>query len=310
MAMTWLEIVQTVAEELGLSPAPVTVAGTQDALTRQLGALANRCGDMLMRSADWSALATLATISVDAPISRTGTTTANSPILQVLPDTTGISAGVFVVTGTSIIQSSRVVSVDSGTQVTLDQPATASTATSLTFSRDTYPIPPDWGSFINRTMWDRSRRWELLGPMSPQEDQWLRSGIVATGPRRRFRKTGRGQDVFRIWPPPTDVDAPSVLSYEYVSEYWATDAATGTPKARFTADDDISIFADNLLVNGTKWLWMQVKGFDYAAYQQSWQRELDTEIGQDKGARTLSLAQSPWPILIGPGNVPDSGFGV
>ena len=176
------------------------------------------------------------------------------------------------------------------------------------FALDTYPAPTDMLAPINRTMWDRSRRWELIGPMSPQDDQWMRSGITATGPRRRFRFLGRGVNTFRIWPPPTTLDSPAVLAFEYTSMNWAQDAS-GTPKARFTADADTCIFADDLMLMGVKWLWLQSKGMEYAAFRDDWMRQVEQAAATDGASPTLNMATGNWPILIGPGNVPDSGYG-
>jgi hypothetical protein len=48
-------------------------------------------------------------------------------------------------------------------------------------------------------------------------DQWHRSGIVATGPRRHFRRLGQWPNKFRIWPPPAEIVNPLQLVFEYMS---------------------------------------------------------------------------------------------
>jgi hypothetical protein len=304
--LTWAGIVQTAAAELALTGVSPAVASANDGLTRQLGALANRCGQMVADSSDWVGLTQQGIVEVVPPIVLTATLTAQSAVVGV-PSTAGIVAGAFVVIGENITEATRVVAVNSATQLTMDQVATGSGTFSLTFARDTYDVPADFRSFISRTFWDRSRQWELIGPMSPQEDQWMRSGIVATGPRRRFRKVGRGQQVFRIWPPPTDLDSPATLAYEYTSDYWAQDA-NGAPKPLFTADNDTTVFRDEVMVQGVKWLFLQAKGFDYVDFRAAWMADLSVSMAKDTGARTLNLAQRPWPVLIGPGNVQDADF--
>lgn len=308
MAMTWLQILQAAADELGLSPRPVAVASATDTQTRQLAALSRRCGDKLMRVGDWSTLAAVHTLTTEPPIELIGIVASGSPVVTGLSSTAGLTAEIFAVSGDYITNGTRLLTVDSATQVTLDQPATASGSSSLLFGKDVYPVPDEWNNFIDRTFWDRSRRWELVGPMSPQEYQWMVSGIVATGPRRRFRKVGRGTNAFRIWPPPTAIDSPATLAFEYSSLYWATDAA-GVPKAVFTTDTDTCVFPDNLMIVGLKWMFMQAKGFEFDFLRQEWSALVDQALGQDKGSRTLSLSASSWPVLIGPGNVPDTNFG-
>ncbi len=225
--MTWLQIVQAAVDELGLTPRPDAIASATDAQTRQLASLSRRCGDELMRTGEWSALTELHTLTTVPPTVLDAVMINGSPILTVA-DTTGLTAELYSVSGEYVVQGTRLLSVDSATQLTLDTPVTGSGVVQVTFGKDVYPIPEEWNNFIDRTFWDRSRRWELVGPMSPQEYQWMVSGIVATGPRRRFRKVGRGSNAFRIWPAPTSEDSPATLAFEYESSYWAS-SATGTP---------------------------------------------------------------------------------
>lgn len=309
MSYTWLELVAATTTELGLGSAPTVVAGASDVQTQQLGALANRCGEMLLRMREWTQLQAEWDIAVSPPIVRTGTVTSGSTMITGLSSTAGLVAGTYAIIGNYITQAARLVSVDSATQVTMTEPATASgSAQSITFSKDTYAAPADMLAPINRTHWDRTRRWELIGPMSPQEDEWMRSGIVATGPRRRFRVVGRGTNTFRIWPPPTALDSPAALAFEYITTNWAQDVL-GIPKARFTADDDTCVFPDDIMLMGVKWLWLQAKGMEYAAFRDDWMTAAQNASATDGGAPTLSLAQGSWPLLIGPGNVPDTGYG-
>jgi hypothetical protein len=309
MPYTWLQLGRAVAAEMGLGSIPASVAGATDDQTRQIGALANRCGEMLLRNREWTALQTEWNISVAAPIDLTGNVTSGSVTVTGIASTAGLLPGRMAVLGDAMTQATRLASVVDINTVTLTQPATfTATGAALSFCQDVYEAPVDMLAPINRTFWDRSRRWELIGPMSPQEDEWMRSGIVATGPRRRFRFIGRGQNVFRIWPPPGALDSPAALAFEYISAHWAT-AADGTPKDRFTADADTCVFADDLMLMGVKWLWLQSKGMEYAAFRDDWMRQVEQAEATDGASPTLDMARGRWPILIGPGNVPDTGFG-
>ena len=309
MSYTWLQLGQAVAAEMGLGSIPASVAGATDDQTRQIGALANRCGEMLLRMREWVALQAEWDVTIATPITLTGNLTSGLVTVTGLSSTASLLAARMAVTGDYLPQGTRLATVVDANTVTLTQPATATaTGATLVFGQDTYASPADMLAPINRTFWDRSRRWELLGPMSPQEDEWMRSGIVATGPRRRFRFLGRGVNNFRIWPPPTSLDSPAVLAFEYTSAYWAQDAS-GTPKARFTADADTCIFADDVMLMGVKWLWLQSKGMEYAAFRDDWLRQVEQSAATDGASPTLDMAAGNWPILIGPGNIPDTGFG-
>jgi hypothetical protein len=64
----------------------------------------------------------------EASVAFTGNITNTSPIITTIASTSSLRRGQ-VVTGTGIPVGSRIISVDSGTQITIDQNATATTAT-------------------------------------------------------------------------------------------------------------------------------------------------------------------------------------
>jgi hypothetical protein len=308
--MTLLTIVQNAAAELGF-PTPPIVVGSTEPTARQFYALANRMGMMLRRAKDWTALQTVWIVNVVPPVITTGDITLGSTTIANIGTLSGggntVEGGTWTVFADGIQQATRVVTA-AGATATMDQQATATrTGTALTFARDTYAVPADFGSFIDDTMWDRTNHWRLLGPISPQEDEWIRSGIVATGPRRRFRQVGRGLDTFRIWPPPSGTDAPATLEFEYVSDYWAASAA-GVLQPQFLADSDTTMFDEDIFAMGVKWLFFQAKGFAYDALRADWQRQLDVAMAQDGGSRTLSMDRRRASLLIGPANVQDGYF--
>src|SRR6185312_4232667 len=113
--------------------------------------------------------------------------------------------------------------------------------------------------YIDHTWWDRTNHWMLVGPQSPQFDQWQRSGIVTTGPRRRWRQIGVRPTVYRLWPGPSSQDTPAALVFEFIADGWVLheDGSYGT---KFTADNDVSILNSQALILGCKWRFRQVKG--------------------------------------------------
>jgi hypothetical protein len=193
--------------------------------------------------------------------------------------------------------------VDSSSQVTLNyKPTAAATDGALVFQKVKYAMPSDYYSTVNRTHWDKSKRWEMLGPESAQQWEWLLSGYISTGPRVRWRIFG---GKFQIWP---GMNAGELLGFEYRSVSWARSAAD-VPKTSFTADDDTSIYSDRLLVLGTKLKYFEAKGFDTTALYRDYLMELETAIGQDTASPNLSFAPRPGTVLIGYDNIPDSGYG-
>ncbi len=320
---TILQIVQNAEMELGL-PVSSSVYGTGGGATDntgiQMGALANRVLDELRRMNDWTTLQFEYNLLVDVPITVTGDMAANSAIItNISPNTTGILPYVYQVSGPGIPVASRVLTVDSSTQVTMTMENTntsAVTGATLLFPRDTYPMPVGFDWFQNRTMWDRTNRWELLGPDSPQMDQWHRSGIVVTGPRRHFRQLGQGgtpntsANEFRIWPAPYEIVAPLQLVFEYLSNTAVNVGGTNTTFAQnFANDTDVPLLDDQAIIMGIKWMFWEVKGFgSYMTLQNRWMDYTQRLIARDGDSPTLNVVKRINPIFISPANVQDGYF--
>lgn len=314
-----LTIIQTAQLELGLAQA-TQVIGSTDETTNQMYGFANLEIEELRQAHDtgWTALQTEYDLTINVPISTTGQVTVNSAIITGIPTTAGITAGYFMVSGANILAAARVISVDSPTQITMSMPATATSlpATPLLFMQDTYPEPSDFDFFLARTWWDRTNRWELLGPDSPQLDQWHRSGIVTTGPRRHFRQIGAPSyqiadsgNVYRIWPPPgSDVTAPVSIVFEYSSQWPVFSAGTRTRKKLFTLDTDIPVLDDRAVIMGIKWRFWAQKGFDWTSLRTDYDNYVERLVGRDGGNKTLSMVPRSAPLLISPANVQDGYF--
>ena len=297
---TMVQLIQQCTQELGI-PTPTTVAGNANLDTVQLLALMNACGYELLRRADWQALTKQHTFYTEA-VTTTGTWTASAYTITGIPSTAALSTA-YQVQGVGIPNATYIQSVDSLTQVTLNyKPTEAQTGGALVFQKVKYDLPSDYYSTVNRTHWDKSKRWEMLGPESAQQWEWLLSGYISTGPRVRWRIFG---NKFQIWP---GMGAGELLGFEYRSQGWALSAA-GIAKNSFTADDDTCIYADRLMVLGTKLKYFEAKGFDTTALYRDYLMELETCIGQDTAAANLSFAPRPGTVLIGYDNIPDSGYG-
>lgn len=307
---TLLQLVNAARSELGLFPTSASIASSSDAIDQQMLALINQLGDELQEQHSWTAQQTENIITTDVAVSSTGDLTAGSGVITNIPDTSAIATTTWVVTGTGLVPSARVLSVDSGTQITISEEATdTATGVALLFSKDTYPIPVDFQSYVATTWWDRTNRWELLGPTSPQMDQFLRSGIVTTSPRRNWRQVGRLPGAWRIWPPPGSNDPALTFVWEYNSIYWATDYI-GTPVAQMAQDLDTNIFPDRVMINGLKVKFFDAKGMDTSKLTQRFQQSLSIAMAQDGGNGKLSLSgRRNAHFLLNYWNIPDNGYG-
>jgi hypothetical protein len=300
MSYTMLELVQQVTAELNLA-VPTYVAGNTSQDVQQILALMNRAGYDLVKEYDWQALELEYRFYTTA-ITTTCNTTNGSYLLTNIPSTTGLD-NTYSIVGTSIPQDTYVDEVLSSTSLNTSQLASAtSTGGSVTFSKTIYPLPPDYETITDNTHWDKTKHWQMLGPVDAQQWQWLKSGYISTGPRVRWRILG---NTFQIWPP---YNTQEYLGFEYRSKGWARSAAN-VVKNSFTADTDTTVLDDTVLVLATKLKYFQIKSFDTTALQQDYNRYLSVAKANDKGSATLSFAPAPSAVLIGWANIPDTGYG-
>lgn len=298
--MNMLQIIQAATGQMGLA-VPTYVAGNTQQDVVQLLALLNSVGRDLQQEYDWQKLITEYAFLTQYT-TTTGNVTSGSAIITNIPSTAGLDA-TYQVIGTGIPQSCNIVTVDSATQVTVNQTATATTAaTALNFCKMKYTWPSDFDRQIDRTQWDKTKHWEMLGPETAQEWQWLKSGYISTGPRLRWRQL---DGYFQIWPA---VTANEYLGMEYIGKNWAS-SVSGTGKESLTVDTDIMIYNDQLMIAALKAEYFDVKGFDSSKFEKRASRLLDIAKASDREGRTLSFAPTISNVLITPENIPDSGFG-
>ena len=301
---TMLQLVQQATGELGLS-VPTTVVGNTNTDVVQIYRLINACGYELQRKHEWQALSTEYRFTT-VFYTYTADVTDGSTTISAMSSTTGLTTNptYFSVVGVGVQQDTYLASVNAGASTAVLSLAATGTqsASSLTFSQTKYALPADFDRLIDRTDSDKSRHWEMLGPETAQQWQWLKSGFISTGPRVRFRPLG---NLFQLWPA---LGAEDVLGFEYVSNYWAATTA-GVAKGSFTVDTDTCIYPDRLVVLFLKMKYFEIKGFDTTAIMRDFSAELDLAKAHDAGSPTLGMDPRVNNILIGWDNVPDSQYG-
>lgn len=295
---TLLELVQQTCDELMINR-PSVVIGTTDPQIRQILALLNRLGSDVTRQFQWEKLNredVLTTVAFDI----VGDSIAGSNIISNISDTSGITTQ-FGINGPGTVPFANVVSVGMNS-VTLNMPMTE-TLTGATFnmSQVAYNLPSDWQSEIPQTEWDRTNRWPLIGPVSPQQWQSFKSGIVYAGPRQRFR-IQEGQRMINP-PPPNGL----LFAFEYISNGWVINSVNQR-QSKFQADTDFSIFPDSLLITGLKAQWKAAKGLDGTFDLSEFRSLLEVIKAQDKSSPKLSLSPNAANVLLGLGNIPDGNY--
>lgn len=172
-----------------------------------------------------------------------------------------------------------------------------------------YDLPSDFRNLVNQTLWDRDNFEELRGPLSPQEWQRYKSSVLAdsvtTWKRYRIRNVA-GAVKFSIDPTPDSVET---LVLEYASNAWCKSSG-GTLQAEWLADTDTGVLDEYLMRLGIQWRFLKRLGMSYEDERVEYDREVSQAKARDGGAPVLMLSGRRRLQLIGPQNVPDSGFGV
>jgi hypothetical protein len=302
MAYTLLQLVDQVSGEMGLSQ-PTAVIGSTNNQTVQLLALAQRLGKDLVREYEWQRLVKAYVLQTTAGISTTGTITAGSKVITSMGTTVGLEVG-NVVTGTGQAPYAEILTIDSGTQVTLNTPvATSTAAVSMTFAKQDYAMPTDFDRMISDTNWDRTNHWRNLGTKTSQEWQWLQGGIISVGPRERYRIYNNRLRIFQA------LTSIYTFAFEYVSNYWVMSAAaTAGDKGAYTLDTDTTVFPDDLMLAGLKFYFLKAKKLDYSVELGEFMRALSYTKAQDVPVPAQSLAPIGMNPLVGPWSVQDGNW--
>lgn len=301
---TLLQLMSRSMQAMGITtdglPATIINNANQDVV--QTFALVNTEGDSIAREHEWQALR-LQEIFEATSFSYTGNVTSGSTTIASMSSIASLD-NTFMVEGVGILQNTRVVSA-AGTDVVIDrEPNVTGTTVALTFSKIRFAFPTAFDRPVDQTNWDTSRRWEQIGPTTMQQNAWLKSGYISTGPRMRFISFG---NFYEIWPP-QGVDV--FLQYDYLTKNWIyATGGTATTKQIFTLDTDTCIFPDALMYAMIRLKYFEAKGFDTAKLQDKYDIQLALAKSHDGGSQNLSMAPTLSNVLIGEENIPDSGYG-
>lgn len=153
---------------------------------------------------------------------------------------------------------------------------------------------------VNQTIWDRSNRLPICGPVNAQWWQAMKA-MLSTGPRYTHRI--RGGNLI-VNPVPT---AGLTWYFEYASKNWIVNSTTY--KRRFTADADTILLPEGLCLQGLRWRWKKEKGFDYAEDFRTYEVQVKDALGRDGGKPILHMDNDgiggPQPgVWVSPGSWP------
>lgn len=172
----------------------------------------------------------------------------------------------------------------------------------------TYELPDDFNYMVNQTGWERTNRYPLLGPSTPQEWAFLIGrGLISSTIYVTFRMN---EGEFEIFPNDPVTDGLNI-NFDYISRYWVqpNGETEGTVSKTETSDDTI-LFESELIKAYLKVKWLDAKGFDSTKAEKIFGELFDSYTGADKGADIVSAGNSPrgFPYLSPWRNLPDGGF--
>lgn len=171
--------------------------------------------------------------------------------------------------------------------------------------QESYDFPSDLQYFVNTTAWDRTNKFPMLGPVSPQEWQILKSGTIGSvGPRTRFRIMA-GQLYFN----PAPDSAGDTFVLEYYSDTWCQSSEESAQRL-WASDTDTPLLPDDCFILGLMWRFRRAKGLDYAEEFNAYEDLVTREIGRSGMAPIVDLTGSRAGLrFLDESNIPDTGFG-
>jgi hypothetical protein len=149
-------------------------------------------------------------------------------------------------------------------------------------------------AIINKTLWDRTNRRPLYGPISEQDWQSLKA-LPNPGPWYKYRLRGGH---FLVNPAPSGT-LPTFV-FEYTSSWAFTDSSGGTPKATPTLDSDLCVIPDRILRAGLAYYWKRDQGLPYQADETEFYQLLNNFIATNKTGQVINVA-NPSPVDLKPG---------
>jgi hypothetical protein len=151
-------------------------------------------------------------------------------------------------------------------------------------------ICPNLGYVLNDTIWNRTIRRPVFGPLGAQYWQQQKAMFNA-GPWNQYRIKGNSLNFF---PAPA---AGQDCYFEYVSKAIATDSTGAVEKTAYTADGDLSVLNEDILTYGLIWRWKAAKGLDFGTDFQKYERRVLDAIGKDAAKPILNMGEARYDIF-------------
>jgi hypothetical protein len=149
-----------------------------------------------------------------------------------------------------------------------------------------YALPSGFDQMIKNTVFNRTRRRQMFGDLSPAQWQRTQASLV-TQVNPAFRIKG---DLFFISPTPTAIET---VAYEYITINWCRSAALAG-QARWVADTDTGVLDEELTTLGIIWRFKSAKGLDYAESMNDYEIKVNKAIFKDGARVAIDTSCTEW----------------
>lgn len=155
-------------------------------------------------------------------------------------------------------------------------------ATTATESQTNTHTPADLGAFIDGTIWNRTRKMPVYGPVSAAEWQaWQAQGNFPVTDTFYLRGTTWVQNPV----PP----AGQTIAYEYRSSYWCKSSG-GTLQETWAADSDLGVLPERLMELGIIWRYKQARGMDWATDYDKYMFQVQQALAADQPRAVIDMS--------------------
>ncbi len=157
------------------------------------------------------------------------------------------------------------------------------TFTTVAAETQTDTLPADFLRHIQGTFWNRTDRRPVIGPLTPQEWQYLKAQVTG-GVEDQFYQ--RNNDLL-IYPAPS---AGETMAFEYITKMIGLATDNTTERELFTVDTDYTYFDDELVILGAAWSYKQSEGLDYSEEMNSFELRFYDMVKADGGISDRNAA--------------------
>jgi hypothetical protein len=145
--------------------------------------------------------------------------------------------------------------------------------TVATASQGSASMPDDFETVVDETIFNRTMRRRMTGPVTPQEWSEIQAGLVTAVNPSFYIRGG----VMLISPTPSEGQT---VAFEYLSKNWARSAASAEQDS-FLDDTDTTVFPEVIVTQGIIWRYRAHKGYEFENARLEYERMVADRMMRD-----------------------------